>query len=92
MLDGRYLTQAWWPIQAVLSFLCFAAIEVVFEFISSIWLAIPFALLVTAVFYVISYFAVVQFGYYIDLWIPGALALLLKVISTLQSKAKEKVV
>jgi hypothetical protein len=91
ILDGRYLTQAWWPIQVVLSFLCFAAIEVVFEFIPNIWLAIPVAALVAAIFYLISYVAVLRFGYYLDLWIPSALALLLKVISTLQDKARESV-
>jgi CHASE2 domain-containing sensor protein len=89
LLDGRYLTQAWWPIQVVLSFLCFATIEVVFEFISNIWRAIALAVFVTVIFYLICYVAVIQFGYYLDLWIPSALALILKVISTMQRLASE---
>jgi CHASE2 domain-containing sensor protein len=91
LLDGRYLTQAWWPIQIVLSFFCFVAIEVVFEFISNILWAILLAALVTVIVYLICYVAVVQFGYYLDLWIPSALALLLKVITTLQSRARDSV-
>jgi CHASE2 domain-containing sensor protein len=92
LLDGRFLSQSPLPLQILLSFLCFAAIEIVFEFIPKIWAALPIAVLVVVVFYAMSYLAMVQFGYYLDLWIPSALALLLKVISSLQSRAKEKVV
>lgn len=91
LLDGRYFTQAWWPVQVLLSFLCFAAIEVVFEFIPNILKAIPLAAFAVVVVYLICYVAVVQFGYYLDLWIPSALALLMKLIRTFQIRAKERV-
>jgi CHASE2 domain-containing sensor protein len=92
ILDNRFLTQAWWPLQILMSFLCFAAIEIVFEFVPKIWGAVPLAILVVVSFYATSWVAMVQFGYYLDLWIPSALALILKVVSSLQSWAKEKVI
>jgi CHASE2 domain-containing sensor protein len=89
LLDGSYLTQPWWPIELALSFVCFAVIEVVFEFISNMWLALPVALLTIGCFYVISFIAVVEFGYYLQLWIPTFVAFILKLVTTLQGRTRE---
>ena len=90
LLDDRYLTQAWWPIELLLSFVCFAAIEIVFEFFSNIWLAVLIAMIVIACFYVISFIAVVVFRYYLQLWIPTVVAFILKLVTTLQGRARDR--
>jgi len=90
ILDGRYFSQTWLGLQIALSFLCFVLIEAVFEYVPRFWLKIICALSVVAIFYLITYVAIVQWGYYVDLWIPSALALILKVVGNLQTWAKER--
>lgn len=89
LLDGRFLTQAWWPIEAGISFLFFVVIEVIFEFVKKLRVALPLALGVAAICYLISYFTVVQYGYYLQLWVPTLLALLLKATTVLSHRAIE---
>lgn len=91
LLDERYLTQAWWSIELLLSFICFAAIESVFEFIPNFWIGLLAAAGTVAVFYLVSYFTLVQFGCYLQLWVPTLLAFLLKLAGKLEAFVTESV-